>query len=97
MEVTQFSKELAELVRGPTRGGNNYPVGVLCDLLQSAIDRKSGIDPESKRKAFLVLISPVPLGAIKRTEIAALQLNGRGFSDVWLYPFGEEPYSLIRG
>jgi hypothetical protein len=97
VQVRHFSDKLAELLRGPRRSAINYDVGVLGKLLQSAIDDKTGVDADERRKAYLVLISPVALGAIKRTEIAALQLDSGGYADVWLYPSGEQAYSLIAG
>jgi hypothetical protein len=97
VQVRHFSDDLARLLRGPTRSARNHDVGVLSKVLQSAIDDKTDVDPNQRRNACLVLISPVALGAIKRTEIAALQLRGGGYADVWLYPLGEQAYSLIGG
>jgi len=97
VQIRQFSDDLARLLRGPSRGVLNHGVGILGKLLQSAIDKKTNVDTDARRKAYLVLLSPVALGAIKRTEIAALQLDPGGYSDVWLYPVGEEAYSLIAG
>jgi hypothetical protein len=97
VQVRHFSDELASLLRGPSRSVVKHDVGVLGKLLQSAIEDKTSVDADERRKAFLVLISPVALGTIKRTEIAALQLDNGGYADVWLYPVGEEPFSLIVG
>jgi hypothetical protein len=97
VQVRQFSDDMARLVRGRSRGMRDYSVGALGRLLQSAIDEKTRVDADARRDAFLVLISPVPLGTIKRTEIAALQLDAGGYRDVWLYPVGEEAHSLIVG
>ena len=96
IQVRHFSDQLAKLLRGPQRSLINHDVGFLGKVIQSAIDHKTRVDSELRAKAHLVLISPIPLGQIKRAEIAALSFTNGGYADVWLYPFGEEPYSLLR-
>lgn len=36
------------------------------------------------------------LGTIKRSEIATMIFDPCGYAEVWLYPLGEPPFSLIR-
>jgi hypothetical protein len=50
-------------------------------------------EPRPRLKRRELPLHPGSLGAIKRTEIATLQLDSGGYADVWMYPYGEEAYS----
>jgi hypothetical protein len=97
VQVRHFSDDLARLMRGQQRSALKHYVGILSKVLQSAIDDKTRVDPDERRKAHLVLISPVALGEIKRSEIASFKFESGGYANVWLCPAGEPAFSLLAG
>lgn len=62
----------------------------------NAIDDKANVDPRIKEKTILQLIAPAPLGMEIRQTVEKNLFDFKGFKEVWVSPFHEEPFPLNR-
>jgi hypothetical protein len=96
LEVRQFEDLVARKMRGPDRAVSALRLADPGLVLQGAIDRKACVDPSFRGGVHLALLSPVSLGAVLRAKVASLDLDARGFADVWCCPFREKAFSLVH-
>jgi len=96
LQMRHFHDDIAANLRGRNLALPSTDLSDIGDRLQRAIDAKADVDPALKARAHLVLISPVPLGPLVRASVAAKLFESRGFSEIWLAPSTEPPFSLLR-
>jgi hypothetical protein len=64
-------------------------------LISDSITAKAMIDPALKARAILLLQIPATLGVRIRTLIQRDTFDVKGFKEVWVSPFREEPFEIF--
>lgn len=63
-------------------------------LMSGAIEDKANIDPQLKAETILLLMLPAPLGEAIRQSIDRHEFGCKGFREIWISSFHEEPFPL---
>ena len=67
----------------------------LAEGITKAIVSKARIDVGTKSRAILLLQIPSAIGQMARKQLQRMSFDLKGFKEVWVSPFREEPFELF--
>jgi hypothetical protein len=66
----------------------------LAEGVEKAIAAKAKVDPVTKAKAILLVLTPATIGKMARKELQRRSFDLKGFMEVWVAPFREEVFEV---